>query len=83
MTLLKKKGRGARPLILSLIFCGLLHVVHELGSLFILSMPFPRLRSNPYFGAFLSALPWIPVAIFFVDHGYSYARVSGRSMQVI
>ncbi|ORE08086.1 LexA/Signal peptidase [Rhizopus microsporus var. microsporus] len=44
-------------------------------------MPFTRLRSNPYFGAFLSALPWIPVAIFFVDHGYSYARVSGRSMQ--
>lgn len=45
-------------------------------------MVFTRLKGHPYLGAFLSALPWMPVAIFFVDHGYSYARVSGRSMQV-
>ncbi|KAG1458424.1 hypothetical protein G6F46_004475 [Rhizopus delemar] len=44
-------------------------------------MVFTRLKGHPYLGAFLSALPWMPVAIFFVDHGYSYARVSGRSMQ--
>lgn len=45
-------------------------------------MVFTRLKGHPYLGAFLSALPWMPVAIFFVDHGYSYARVSGRAMQV-
>ncbi|KAG2207549.1 hypothetical protein INT47_004299 [Mucor saturninus] len=37
--------------------------------------------SNPYTRSVLSALAWVPVAIFFVDHGYSYAVISGRSMQ--
>lgn len=27
-------------------------------------------------------MAWMPVAIFFIDHGFSYATVSGRSMQV-
>ncbi|KAI8337516.1 peptidase S24/S26A/S26B/S26C, partial [Chlamydoabsidia padenii] len=27
------------------------------------------------------ALAWVPVALFFVDHGFSYATVEGRSMQ--
>ncbi|KAI9248653.1 LexA/Signal peptidase [Sporodiniella umbellata] len=44
-------------------------------------MVFQRLRGNPYVGAIVSALPWIPVAIFFLDHGYSYSKVTGRSMQ--
>ncbi|KAI8882028.1 LexA/Signal peptidase [Backusella circina FSU 941] len=29
----------------------------------------------------VKALAWMPVAIFFIDHGFSYATVSGRSMQ--
>ncbi|KAI9487443.1 MAG: peptidase S24/S26A/S26B/S26C [Benjaminiella poitrasii] len=44
-------------------------------------MVFSRLRANPYTASILRALPWVPVAIFFVDHGYSYAVISGRSMQ--
>lgn len=47
-----------------------------------LTMIFSRLRRNPYTTSILTALSWVPVAIFFVDHGYSYAVISGRSMQV-
>lgn len=46
------------------------------------NMIFSKLRGNPYTASVISALTWVPVAIFFVDHGYSYAKVSGRSMQV-
>ncbi|KAI8084947.1 mitochondrial inner membrane protease subunit 2 [Halteromyces radiatus] len=42
---------------------------------------YSRLRSNPYTSSVLKALPWIPVVVFFVDHGFSYATVEGRSMQ--
>ncbi|KAI8877735.1 LexA/Signal peptidase [Backusella circina FSU 941] len=42
---------------------------------------FTKLRANPYFGSVLTALAWIPVAIFTVDHGFSYAKINGRSMQ--
>ncbi|KAI8331433.1 mitochondrial inner membrane protease subunit 2 [Choanephora cucurbitarum] len=44
-------------------------------------MVFHRLKSNPYTASLLRALPWLPAAVFFVDHGYSYAVISGRSMQ--
>jgi hypothetical protein len=47
-----------------------------------LIMIFQKLRGSPYTASVISALTWVPVAIFFVDHGYSYAKVSGRSMQV-
>lgn len=45
-------------------------------------MIFQKLRSNPYTASVITALTWVPAAIFFVDHGYSYATISGRSMQV-
>jgi inner membrane protease subunit 2 len=45
-------------------------------------MIFSKLRSNPYTASVITALTWVPVAVFFVDHGFSYATVSGRSMQV-
>lgn len=48
----------------------------------ILYMIFQKLRSNPYTASVITALTWVPAAIFFVDHGYSYATISGRSMQV-
>ncbi|KAG2203661.1 hypothetical protein INT46_004295 [Mucor plumbeus] len=44
-------------------------------------MIFSKLRSNPYTASVITALTWVPAAIFFVDHGYSYATISGRSMQ--
>ncbi|GAN09221.1 mitochondrial inner membrane protease subunit 2 [Mucor ambiguus] len=44
-------------------------------------MIFQKLRSNPYTASVITALTWVPAAIFFVDHGYSYATISGRSMQ--
>ncbi|RCI03530.1 hypothetical protein CU098_010310 [Rhizopus stolonifer] len=44
-------------------------------------MVFSRLKSSPYTVPILKGLAWVPVAIFFVDHGYSYAVISGRSMQ--
>ncbi|KAI8047598.1 peptidase S24/S26A/S26B/S26C [Thamnidium elegans] len=44
-------------------------------------MIFSKLKGNPYTASVITALTWVPVAIFFVDHGYSYATVSGRSMQ--
>jgi hypothetical protein len=43
---------------------------------------YSRLRSNPYASSALKALAWFPVVVFFVDHGFSYATVEGRSMQV-
>jgi hypothetical protein len=43
---------------------------------------YSRLRSNPYASSALKALAWFPVVVFFVDHGFSYASVEGRSMQV-
>lgn len=43
---------------------------------------YSRLRSNPYASSTLKALAWFPVVVFFVDHGFSYATVEGRSMQV-
>ncbi|CAO3624409.1 unnamed protein product [Cunninghamella echinulata] len=42
---------------------------------------YSRIRSSPYTPAVLKGLAWIPVAIFFVDHGFSYATVEGRFMQ--
>ncbi|SAM06007.1 hypothetical protein [Absidia glauca] len=42
---------------------------------------YSRLRSNPYASSALKALAWFPVVVFFVDHGFSYATVEGRSMQ--
>ncbi|KAI7906720.1 mitochondrial inner membrane protease subunit [Cokeromyces recurvatus] len=44
-------------------------------------MIFARLRAKSYTSSVLTALTWMPVAIFFVDHGYSYGVISGRSMQ--
>ncbi|KAI8990842.1 mitochondrial inner membrane peptidase complex catalytic subunit 2 [Mycotypha africana] len=44
-------------------------------------MLFAKIRNNPYTPYVINALTWIPVAIFFVDHGYSYAAIDGRSMQ--
>jgi inner membrane protease subunit 2 len=43
---------------------------------------FTKLRGHPYSGTVLTALAWMPVAIFMVDHGFSYAKINGRSMQV-
>ncbi|KAI8996890.1 peptidase S24/S26A/S26B/S26C, partial [Pilobolus umbonatus] len=28
-----------------------------------------------------TAITWVPAVVFFVDHGFSYALISGRSMQ--
>ncbi|ORY98560.1 mitochondrial inner membrane protease subunit 2 [Syncephalastrum racemosum] len=42
---------------------------------------FARLRANPYAVSAFKALTWFPVVVFFVDHGFSYATVDGRSMQ--
>ncbi|SAM01568.1 hypothetical protein [Absidia glauca] len=42
---------------------------------------YSRMRSSPYTSTVLKTLAWMPVAIFFVDRGFSCATVDGRSMQ--
>jgi hypothetical protein len=43
-------------------------------------MFYTKLRTNAR--PILRAMAWMPVAIFFIDHGFSYSTVTGRSMQV-
>ena len=43
---------------------------------------YSRMRTSPYFSPAVKALAWFPVVMFFVDHGFSYGTVHGRSMQV-
>ncbi|KAI9248267.1 peptidase S24/S26A/S26B/S26C [Phascolomyces articulosus] len=42
---------------------------------------YSRVRTSPYFTPTVRALAWFPVVMFFVDHGFSYGTVHGRSMQ--
>ncbi|CAO3644518.1 unnamed protein product [Cunninghamella blakesleeana] len=42
---------------------------------------YAKLKSSPYTKAVLKGIAWVPAVIFFVDHGFSYATVEGKSMQ--
>ncbi|RUS27302.1 hypothetical protein BC938DRAFT_483458 [Jimgerdemannia flammicorona] len=44
-------------------------------------MAYSKLWSSPTTRTVLRTLTWIPVFVFFIDHGYSFASVEGRSMQ--